>query len=159
VGYSDAVQRSTQFGTAYLRLARELEPGFVFTVEPGLYFIPELIDQWRAEKKFEAFHQLRSVRVLPPFRRHPRRRQRAYHRGGAQGAGDADSEDSGGGGEGDGQLVILRHLIAGIMIGKDLKLAKSLLETGQLVAIPTETVYGLAGNAYNAKAVSRRYSG
>lgn len=40
------------------------------------------------------------------------------------------------------------------MIGKDLKLAKSLLDAGQLVAIPTETVYGLAGNAYNAKAVS-----
>ncbi len=40
------------------------------------------------------------------------------------------------------------------MIGKDLKLAKSLLEAGQLVAIPTETVYGLAGNAYSEKAVS-----
>lgn len=55
VGYSDKVRRSAQFGTAYLRLARELEPGFAFTVEPGIYFIPELIDQWRAEKKFEAF--------------------------------------------------------------------------------------------------------
>lgn len=40
------------------------------------------------------------------------------------------------------------------MIGKDIKLAKSLLEAGQLVAIPTETVYGLAANAYDAKAVS-----
>ncbi|MEK7256529.1 MAG: aminopeptidase P family protein, partial [Bacteroidota bacterium] len=55
VGYSDEVQRSTQFGTAYLRLARALEPGFVLTVEPGLYFIPELIDQWRSEGKFTEF--------------------------------------------------------------------------------------------------------
>ncbi len=55
VGYSDGVQRSTQFGTAYLRLARELEPGFVLTVEPGIYFIPELIDQWRRKKKFTEF--------------------------------------------------------------------------------------------------------
>lgn len=49
VGYGDAVERSDQFGLSALRLARTLEPGFVLTVEPGLYFIPELIDQWRAE--------------------------------------------------------------------------------------------------------------
>lgn len=55
VGYSDGVARSEQFGTAYLRLARTLEPGFVLTVEPGIYFIPQLIDQWRRKKKFEAF--------------------------------------------------------------------------------------------------------
>ncbi|MBI5914703.1 MAG: aminopeptidase P family protein [Bacteroidetes bacterium] len=55
VGYSGEVQRSTQFGTAYLRLGRALEPGFVLTVEPGLYFIPELIDQWQAEGKFTDF--------------------------------------------------------------------------------------------------------
>lgn len=51
VGYGD-LQRSSQFGTKYLRLARALEPGFVFTVEPGIYFIPELIDLWRSEGKF-----------------------------------------------------------------------------------------------------------
>ena len=55
VGYSAALQRSAQFGTAYLRLARELEPGFVLTVEPGIYFIPQLIDQWRRQKKFTQF--------------------------------------------------------------------------------------------------------
>lgn len=55
VGYSDEVQRSDQFGTAYLRLGRALEPGFVLTVEPGLYFIPELMDQWEAESKFTDF--------------------------------------------------------------------------------------------------------
>lgn len=55
VGYSDTVKRSDQFGTAYLRLARALEPGFVLTVEPGIYFIPELMDQWRSEGKFNDF--------------------------------------------------------------------------------------------------------
>ncbi len=57
VGYSDEVQRSNLFGTAYLRLGRKLEPGFVLTVEPGLYFIPELMDQWRSEGLFTDFIQ------------------------------------------------------------------------------------------------------
>jgi len=55
VGYSLSVQRSAQFGTAYLRLGRALEPGFALTVEPGIYFIPQLIDQWRRKKMFTAF--------------------------------------------------------------------------------------------------------
>lgn len=55
VGYDETVERSDQFGLAYLRLARELEPGFVLTVEPGIYFIPALIDKWRAENKFTEF--------------------------------------------------------------------------------------------------------
>jgi len=65
VGYSDEVTRSTQFGTAYLRLARELEPGFVFTVEPGIYFIPALIDQWKADRKFGDFI---NYDALEPYR-------------------------------------------------------------------------------------------
>ncbi|MDD2813553.1 MAG: M24 family metallopeptidase, partial [Bacteroidales bacterium] len=40
---------SKQFGLASLRMGRRLEPGFVITVEPGCYFIPALIDQWKAE--------------------------------------------------------------------------------------------------------------
>jgi Xaa-Pro aminopeptidase len=55
VGYEPGLERSTQFGTAYLRLARKLQPGFVLTVEPGIYFIPQLIDQWKAERRNEAF--------------------------------------------------------------------------------------------------------
>jgi Xaa-Pro aminopeptidase len=55
VGYRKGLERSTQFGLGYLRLARELEPGFVLTVEPGLYFIPALIDQWRADETHAAF--------------------------------------------------------------------------------------------------------
>jgi Xaa-Pro aminopeptidase len=55
VGYNETIERSKQFGTAYLRMARTLEPGFVITNEPGIYFIPALIDLWRKEKKFEQF--------------------------------------------------------------------------------------------------------
>ncbi|TAE60974.1 MAG: Xaa-Pro dipeptidase [Bacteroidetes bacterium] len=55
VGYGPDLERSTQFGTQYLRLARKLESGFVLTVEPGCYFIPALIDQWQAEGKYESF--------------------------------------------------------------------------------------------------------
>lgn len=49
VGYSEGMERSSQFGTAYLRLARELKPGYVLTNEPGIYFIPALMDKWKAE--------------------------------------------------------------------------------------------------------------
>lgn len=54
VGY-DGEPKSTQFGRKSLRLGRKLEPGFVLTIEPGVYFIPELIDLWRSEKKFKDF--------------------------------------------------------------------------------------------------------
>jgi Xaa-Pro aminopeptidase len=54
VGY-EGQPKSTLFGLKSLRLARELKPGFVITVEPGIYFIPQLIDMWKAEKKFEDF--------------------------------------------------------------------------------------------------------
>lgn len=55
VGYDDNTKRSNQFGLAYLRLAKELKPGFVFTCEPGIYFIPELIDMWKKSKKHTKF--------------------------------------------------------------------------------------------------------
>lgn len=51
VGYNGQ-PKSTQFGRKSLRLGRTLETGFVLTVEPGVYFIPELMDKWRAEKRF-----------------------------------------------------------------------------------------------------------
>lgn len=54
VGY-DGQPKSTLFGRKSLRLGRTLESGFVLTIEPGIYFIPELIDKWRAEKKFTDF--------------------------------------------------------------------------------------------------------
>jgi len=55
VGYSGSLKRSEQFGLAYLRLGRELEPGMVVTNEPGCYFISALIDLWKKEKKFDQF--------------------------------------------------------------------------------------------------------
>ena len=55
VGYNDEITRSDQFGLAYLRLAKSLEPGYVFTIEPGIYFIPALIEQWKNENKFSEF--------------------------------------------------------------------------------------------------------
>ena len=55
VGYAEGQVKSTQFGFKSLRFARPLEVGFVFTVEPGIYFIPELMDKWRAEHQFMDF--------------------------------------------------------------------------------------------------------
>ncbi len=54
VGY-DNEAKSTQFGLKSLRLGRKLEPGFVITIEPGVYFIPQLIDLWKSEKRFADF--------------------------------------------------------------------------------------------------------
>ena len=67
VGYDDTVSRSTQFGLAYLRMARELRPGFVLTVEPGIYFIPALIDYWRSEKRHTAFIDYAEVEEYRDF--------------------------------------------------------------------------------------------
>ena len=70
VGYAGK-PKSTQFGRKSLRLARELEPGFVLTIEPGVYFIPELIDLWKSQNlhadfinydKVEAWRDLGGVR-------------------------------------------------------------------------------------------------
>lgn len=55
VGYEPGEQKSTQFGLKSLRLARALQPGFVLTVEPGIYFIPALTDRWKAEGKFTQY--------------------------------------------------------------------------------------------------------
>lgn len=55
IGYDDGVQRSPQFGLCYLRMAKALQPGYVVTVEPGIYFIPELYKLWKAEKRFEQY--------------------------------------------------------------------------------------------------------
>lgn len=54
VGYENE-PKSTQFGLKSLRLARTLQPGFVLTIEPGIYFIPELIDLWKSQHKFSDF--------------------------------------------------------------------------------------------------------
>jgi Xaa-Pro aminopeptidase len=72
VGYPEGEQRSTQFGLSLLRMTRQLEPGFVITVEPGIYFNPVLIARWQAEglhrdfiryERLEAFHGFGGVRL------------------------------------------------------------------------------------------------
>jgi Xaa-Pro aminopeptidase len=72
VGYPEGERRSTQFGLSLLRMTRQLEPGFVITVEPGIYFNPVLIDRWQAEglhrdfvryDRLEAFHGFGGVRI------------------------------------------------------------------------------------------------
>ena len=50
VGFDEETRPSEQFGTAALRMGRRLEKGFVVTNEPGIYFIPALIEQWQKEK-------------------------------------------------------------------------------------------------------------
>ena len=66
VGY-EGRPKSTQFGLKSLRLARPLRPGFVVTVEPGIYFIPQLIDQWRAENRFPEYIDYDRVETYKDF--------------------------------------------------------------------------------------------
>ena len=62
VGFDEETRPNLeQFGTNCLRMGRKLEPGFVITDEPGIYFIPHLIDLWRKEghcKEFLNFDKL-----------------------------------------------------------------------------------------------------
>ncbi|WP_162055123.1 aminopeptidase P family protein [Pontibacter pamirensis] len=76
VGYTEDLKKSTQFGLKSLRLGRALEEGFVLTVEPGLYFNPNLMDMWAAENKFtqfinynklEAFRDFGGIRIEEDF--------------------------------------------------------------------------------------------
>ena len=65
VGFDEEVRPVSQFGTAALRLGRKLQPGFTLTNEPGIYFIPALIDKWKREKintAFINFEKLESYR-------------------------------------------------------------------------------------------------
>ncbi len=55
VGYDQEVERSTQFGLGALRMGKKLRVGHVLTVEPGIYFIPELIAKWKREKINNSF--------------------------------------------------------------------------------------------------------
>ncbi|NSL85876.1 aminopeptidase P family protein [Chitinophaga solisilvae] len=55
VGYTETFKQSTEFGLKSLRLGRELEEGFVFTIEPGIYFNPLLTASWQAAGKHASF--------------------------------------------------------------------------------------------------------
>jgi len=62
IGYDEQTKRSDQFGTAYLRFGKELQSGMVITVEPGIYFIPSLIEKWEKEGKFKEFINYKKVK-------------------------------------------------------------------------------------------------
>ena len=55
VGYNRQTPRSTKQGFSCLRCGKTLKPGFVVTDEPGIYFIPTLIDIFKAEGKHKDF--------------------------------------------------------------------------------------------------------
>lgn len=68
VGYTEKAPKDLKtFGLNALRLGRELEEGFVLTDEPGIYFIPELIDIWEKEKKYSDFINYSKVREYIDF--------------------------------------------------------------------------------------------
>jgi len=68
VGYNDNILKNTsQFGLKSLRLGKELVSGNVLTVEPGIYFIPELIDLWGAENSFSEYINYEKVKDFRSF--------------------------------------------------------------------------------------------
>jgi Xaa-Pro aminopeptidase len=67
VGYDETIQRSSIFGWRSLRMAKTLRAGHIITVEPGIYFIPHLIDIWKKEKKFENFINYNKVEKYRTF--------------------------------------------------------------------------------------------
>jgi Xaa-Pro aminopeptidase len=64
VGYAEHQERSTLLGLRSLRLAKQLEQGFVLTVEPGIYFIPPLIERWENTGMFKDFIQYNRLKQL-----------------------------------------------------------------------------------------------
>jgi Xaa-Pro aminopeptidase len=67
VGYDPEFKRSEQFGTAYLRMARRLQEGYTVTVEPGIYFISQLMDKWRNEGRYRDFINYDAVEKFRGF--------------------------------------------------------------------------------------------
>ncbi|MCQ2973736.1 MAG: aminopeptidase P family protein [Bacteroidales bacterium] len=66
-GYNQNIKRSEIFGPSNLRYALSLEPNMVITNEPGIYFIPELINQWKQQNKFEDYINYKKVEKYLDF--------------------------------------------------------------------------------------------
>ncbi len=62
VGYADPDNRSKEFGLRSLRLGRELEKGFVITIEPGIYVIPQLVEKFESEQLFGDFINYKEIK-------------------------------------------------------------------------------------------------
>jgi Xaa-Pro aminopeptidase len=67
VGYTSELHQSDEFGLRSLRLGKALETNFVITVEPGIYMIPELINQWQSEHKHSDFINYQKVETFKDF--------------------------------------------------------------------------------------------
>ena len=67
VGYDENTKRSSIFGHGSLRFGKELQAGYMVTVEPGIYFIPQLIDLWEKENKFTNYINYNKVREYIGF--------------------------------------------------------------------------------------------
>lgn len=76
VGYTNEIKKSSQFGLKSLRLGKELEEGYVLTIEPGIYIIPQLIDQWQSKNvhkeyinydKLDDYRQFGGIRIEDDF--------------------------------------------------------------------------------------------
>jgi len=67
VGYTADAPKNMNFGWKSLRLGRALEPGFTITVEPGIYFIPTLIDLWKAENRLADYINYQELEKFKDF--------------------------------------------------------------------------------------------
>ncbi len=67
VGYDDEIKRDTMFGYASLRFGKRLEVGHVMTAEPGIYFVPQLIEKWEKEKINADFINFNKVKEYLDF--------------------------------------------------------------------------------------------
>ena len=67
VGFDDEVRPSTQFGTNCLRCGRRLQEGWVMTDKPGIYFIPALIDDWKAKGTNKEFLNFDKIETYKDF--------------------------------------------------------------------------------------------
>ena len=67
VGFDDEVQPSGQFGLASLRFGKRLKEGNVMTDEPGIYFIPALIDLWASEGTNAEFLNFEQIQKYKDF--------------------------------------------------------------------------------------------